>query len=425
MKENNFVWKILGAAGVAAVLVYFGTVLAGYLLNPLTTAVAYPYQSDEAITVSGYLVRREEVLPSYDGLLFISREEGERVSAGGSVGVVYHSQEALEQARQLQQLRLQLEQLEYAQSVASGSQEALQLDSSIAQELVALKSAMASERYSAAEDAAAALETYVLKREYTYSGEGDVEEQLAGLADQIRALSASTRQSSTAVTVQEGGYYSALVDGYESVLTPDMLEELTPGQLRSVSPDASRTSNAGKIIYGNQWHYVALLSEADAGQLWEGAEVSLRFVSGLEKDVPMTVERISTAENGQRLVVLSADRYLSVTTLLRDQSAQIILQSYSGIRVPKTAVRVLDVTRENEAGEEEAVSLTGVYCRVGAAARFKPVDILYQGEDYYLVSPAPDRMGSLSETGRELRTLRNGDEVVVTAKDLYDGKVIG
>ncbi len=425
MKENNFVWKILGAAGVAAVLVYFGTVLAGYLLNPLTTAVAYPYQSDETITVSGYLVRREEVLPSYDGLLFISREEGERVSAGGSVGVVYHSQEALEQARQLQQLRLQLEQLEYAQSVASGSQEALQLDSSIAQELVALKSAMASERYSAAEDAAAALETYVLKREYTYSGEGDVEEQLAGLADQIRALSASTRQSSTAVTVQEGGYYSALVDGYESVLTPDMLEELTPGQLRSVSPDASRTSNAGKIIYGNQWHYVALLSEADAGQLWEGAEVSLRFVSGLEKDVPMTVERISTAENGQQLVVLSADRYLSVTTLLRDQSAQIILQSYSGIRVPKTAVRVLDVTRENEAGEEEAVSLTGVYCRVGAAARFKPVDILYQGEDYYLVSPAPDRMGSLSETGRELRTLRNGDEVVVTAKDLYDGKVIG
>ena len=265
----------------------------------------------------------------------------------------------------------------------------------------------------------------MLKREYTYSGEGDVEEQLAGLADQIRALSASTRQSSTAVTVQEGGYYSALVDGYESVLTPDMLEELTPGQLRSVSPDASRTSNAGKIIYGNQWYYVALLSEADAGQLWEGAEVSLRFVSGLEKDVPMTVERISTAENGQQLVVLSADRYLSVTTLLRDQSAQIILQSYSGIRVPKTAVRVLDVTRENEAGEEEAVSLTGVYCRVGAAARFKPVDILYQGEDYYLVSPAPDRMGSLSETGRELRTLRNGDEVVVTAKDLYDGKVIG
>ena len=274
-------------------------------------------------------------------------------------------------------------------------------------------------------DAAAALETYVLKREYTYSGEGDVEEQLAGLADQIRTLSASTRQSSTAVTVQEGGYYSALVDGYESVLTPDMLEELSPGQLRSVSPDSSRTSNAGKIIYGNQWHYVALLSEADAGQLWEGAEVSLRFVSGLEKDVPMTVERISTAENGQRLVVLSADRYLSVTTLLRDQSAQIILQSYSGIRVPKTAVRVLDVTRENEAGEEEAVSLTGVYCRVGAAARFKPVDILYQGEDYYLVSPAPDRMGSLSETGRELRTLRNGDEVVVTAKDRYDGKVIG
>ena len=64
MKESNFVWKILGVAGVAAVLVYFGAVLSGYLLDPLTTTVAYPYQSDETITVSGYLVREEEDLPS-------------------------------------------------------------------------------------------------------------------------------------------------------------------------------------------------------------------------------------------------------------------------------------------------------------------------------------------------------------------------
>ncbi len=425
MKESNFVWKILGVAGVAAVLVYFGAVLSGYLLDPLTTTVAYPYQSDETITVSGYLVREEEVLPSYDGLLYISRDEGERVSAGGSVAVVYHSEEALADAQELKQLRQQLEQLEYAQSVASGSQEVLQLDSSISEEIFALKSAMETGRYTAAEDAAETLETYILKREYTYSGESDVESQLESLSSQIRTLSATARQGSTSVTVSQGGYYSSLVDGYEAVLTPDMLEELTPSQLKAIAPDASLTSNVGKIIYGSRWYYVAVLSEQDAAQLWEGEEVSLRFVSGLEQDVPMTVDRISTAENGQQLVVLSADRYISVTTLLRDQSAQIILSSYSGIRVPKTAVRVWDTTMENEEGEEESVSLTGVYCRVGTMARFKPVEILYQGEDYYLVQAAPDQMGSLSETGRELRTLRSGDEIIVTAKELYDGKVIG
>ena len=80
---------------------------------------------------------------------------------------------------------------------------------------------------------------------------------------------------------------------------------------------------------------------------------------------------------------------------------------------------------ENQEGEEVTLSLTGVYCRVGISARFKPVEAIYAGEDYYLVTPTPNAMGSLSETWQEIRTLRMGDEVIVTAKDLYDGKVLG
>ena len=99
MKQNNFVWKILAIAGIAGVLVYFAASIAGYLLDPLTTAVAYNYRSDQGITVSGYLIRDEEVLADNSGLVYVTREEGEKVSQGGDVAVVYHSQEALEQAR--------------------------------------------------------------------------------------------------------------------------------------------------------------------------------------------------------------------------------------------------------------------------------------------------------------------------------------
>ena len=49
-----------------------------------------------------------------------------------------------------------------------------------------------------------------------------------------------------------------------------------------------------------------------------------------------------------------------------------------------------------------------------------------KGEDYYLVEADPTAMGEgMSEKQTELYTLRAGDEVVVTAKDLYNGKVIG
>ena len=425
MNKTNFVWRTLGIAGMAAVFLYFIGSIASYLLDPLTTAVAYTYRSEDSVTVSGYLVREEGVLADNPGLVYITREEGERVSKGRSVAVVYHSQEALDQAEELEDLRIQLEQLEYAQSVASGSQEVLKLDSSIMDGIYAIRRNMTEEQYTDAEKEAASLRTLILKRDYTYSGEGDIEGQIESLTAQIRSLSSAAQSGSSAVTVSRGGYYSSLVDGYETVLTPASLESLTPSLLRSIQPDSTLTSSVGKMIYGNTWYYVTAMDTADAALLEEGDSVSLRFVSGLKQDVPMTVERVSADEHGQTLVVLAADQYISITTLLRDQNAQIILTSYEGIRVPQESLRVWKRTVENEDGTETTESLVGVYCRIGIEAWFKPVTVLYQGEDYYLVAADPTAMGDgMSEKQTELYTLRAGDEVVVTAKDLYNGTVI-
>ena len=426
MNKTNFVWRTLGIAGMAAVLLYFIGSIAGYLLDPLTTAVAYTYRSEDSITVSGYLVRDEGVLADNDGLVYITREEGERVSKGRSVAVVYHSQEALQQAEELEDLRIQLEQLEYAQSVASGSQEVLKLDSSIMDGIYAIRQSMTDERYTDAEKEAASLRTLILKRDYTYSGEGDIEGQIEALTSQIRSLSSAAQSGSSAITVSRGGYYSSLVDGYETVLTPQSLESMTPSLLRSIQPDATLTSSVGKMIYGNTWYYVTAIPTNTAALLSQGDSVSLRFVSGLEQDVPMTVDRVGKDEYGQTIVVLRADQYISITTLLRDQNAQIILKSYDGIRVPQESLRVWKRTVEQEDGTETTESLVGVYCRIGVEAWFKPVNVIYQGEDYYLVEADPTAMGEgMSEKQTELYTLRAGDEVVVTAKDLYNGKVIG
>ena len=114
-----------------------------------------------------------------------------------------------------------------------------------------------------------------------------------------------------------------------------------------------------------------------------------------------------------------------MTTLLRHQNAQIIFDSYAGIRVPKDALRVVTETIEDGSGGEITQRMTGVYCRIGLAAQFKPVSVVYQGEDYYLVEADPTILGQMTEKQLQIRTLRSGDDVIVTAHDLYDGKVIG
>ena len=130
----------------------------------------------------------------------------------------------------------------------------------------------------------------------------------------------------------------------------------------------------------------------------------------------MTVERIGDPADGQVVVVFSADKFLSDTTLLRRQTVELIFDSTTGVRVPKEALRVEQQTvTDEETGEESQVSVTGVYALVGEQAEFKPVTILAQGDNFAVVeaTDATDRKG-----------LRAGDIVIVAAENLYDGKVI-
>ena len=70
---------------------------------------------------------------------------------------------------------------------------------------------------------------------------------------------------------------------------------------------------------------------------------------------------------------------------------------------------------KDQDGNEKETQVTGLYCVVGMTIRFKPVTVVYNGDGYALVKAA-----SQSETTR----LRSGDQVVVSANNLYDGKII-
>ena len=156
---------------------------------------------------------------------------------------------------------------------------------------------------------------------------------------QIQSLKAQLQRSAKPVTVAASGLFSAVVDGYETTLTPAMLDTLTPSQLSAVTADSSQTSNVGKLVLGDTWYYAANMSEEAAAAYKVGHTVTLRFVKELNRDLTMTVQRVSDSENGQKLVVFSSDEYLPEVTLLRRSSASLIHDSYSGIRVPTEALR--------------------------------------------------------------------------------------
>ena len=150
MKSSTLATRLLFAAILLAALVYFGLSLTAYLMDPYKTTVAYNYISDNAVAVSGYVVREEEALSGSGELVYSSRSEGERVSAGGTAAIIYQSPQALEDANTLRSLEEQLEQLTYAQFLASGAQANARLDDEVTAALLTFRGAVANGSLSAA-----------------------------------------------------------------------------------------------------------------------------------------------------------------------------------------------------------------------------------------------------------------------------------
>lgn len=404
MKASTPIFKILSAALLAAVVIYFAVQGYQYFSDPINTTLVYLSVEEETVDVNGYLIRDEETFRSDAGTLSHSLSEGERVGRNQTMAVAYPDSGALNRVEQLNALQLQLEQLSFSLVSYLDPDAALKLDSSITSDLLSLRRMVASGEYSRAEEEVASLKGAILKRDYTSASQEEIEAAIKDTETQISQL--ENALNGTAITAPEGGIYSAACDGYESVLTPELLDELIPSTLDGVKPvESDSAANVGKLIYGDTWYYAANITDAQAEQLGGRSSVTLRLAKGLDEDMTMKVVSISRSENGKRTLLLSSDKYIARTTQLRHQMGTLVLRTYEGLRMPSNALRV----------SEDGV--TGVYCLLGVRAKFKPVQVVFQGDGYMLVKAVAD--------DSESSMLRRGDQVIVTAAELYDGKVVG
>lgn len=426
MKQGQILNRIVMLLLTAAIAVYVGVSAVRSLSDPLTTAISYAYTVDDVVEATGYLARTETVLPRQSLIADVLPAEGEKVAKGEVVAYLYQDAAAMERRSQIRALALQVEQLEYTVSKAGDERDNARLTEEILDGIVALRAAVERRELTDLAGDALDLKSLVYKRDNAYNG-GDVtavEAEISSLNQQIQALQAAAQADTTVITTEEPGIFSGVVDGYESLLTPQRLDSLTPSSLQAIAAAAKADEGAvGKLITDTRWYFVCTLPEDEARRLVKGESVTVRFSRDWSGEVSMDIERLSEPENGQVLVVLSSRRYLSDTTLLRRQTVELVFDSRTGIRVPKEAVRVETRTAvDKETGAESTWQETGVYAMVGAQAEFKPVTILTEGEDFFLVEPAPfSNPENLYETKKALRA---GDEIVVRAEDLYDGKVL-
>ena len=393
MKQGKLINRIMMLVLLAAVVVYLAASAWRSFRDPYTFVMSYAYTVDDSLEATGFLVREETVLSGGGGTVELLPEEGEKVARGETVALLYQSGEGLERRQELESLTLEREQLEYALERAQTGGDASQLSQQVLDAIADLHASVAAGDLTRLEEEAQKLKSLVYKREYTFSegeGEGDASAAIQASLDeveaQISALTAQAAQDTTAVTAGQSGVFSGQTDGFEST-------------------DAT-------------WYFVFAAGSEEAQRLHQGSSVTVRFSRDWSGEVDMTVERVGEPEeDGQCAVVLSTDRYLSETTLLRRQTVELVFDSREGIRVPTESIRVVEQTvTDPETEEESQVLTTGVFVLVGQQAEFKPVTVVEQMEEFALVVPADGVSDS--------EALRAGDQIILSSVELTDGAVI-
>ena len=423
MKTSNFTTRIAVLALFFGVLIYFGFYAYHSYTGGLTTVLAYTDSVNVGLEATGLLVREEQVLtlPGSSSTVELSPAEGERVAEGDVVATLYTSALGLETKQSIRTLEAELEQLRYALRSSASAADSTKVESDLLAAIAGLHASASAGDLTGLESDALQLRTLVFRRDYTYGDTAATQELQALIqtrTEQLDRLRASLGAASTVLCAPRAGVFSGLADGYEQLITPAMLEHITPSVLDGIMRQggAPPADAVGALVTSSTWYFTAGVPAEEAARLRTGHSYVVVFSWDYSGEIVMKLERISDEEDGRVALVFSCRTHLADVTLLRSQTVDIVTEQITGIRIPRSVLRAIPQTRKNqETGEDETVTVTGVYKVVSQQAEFTPVNVLYQGEDFFLVEPVDPDAGS---------RLRPGDELIVYTAGIFDGKVV-
>ncbi len=395
MRNSNLTLKLACYLIVAALLVWLGIYAYQAMNDPYRTVPVAGISLRDSVLVRGIVAREEQVLYSVYSSVRVKLSEGTRIYAGGPVAEAYDSEEALLRAVRLAELRAEAEEL--TALLGAGSAETTQqADSEIQSGIRRLRRSVYEGNFGDAETVSQALQTQVFA---AFSKPSEMQKRLREISEEIQSLEKGPAARSDDITAPVSGLYSGTVDGWEE-LGYEQLKQIGPEELRSLLREerSAPAWSLGKLVSGSKWYFAALVDGEDAGRISGRKSLPVRFGRYYGEQLTMQVEWLSPEENGQRALLLSCDEHMSDVLSMRYQDAELVLSEEAGLRIPRKGLHVDDQGRPC------------VYVQTALVVEKKLVEVKKDFGDYYMVAS---------------ETLRAGDQVIVSAKNLYVGKVVG
>ena len=369
---------------------------------------------DDSLYVRGIAIRNEipVTVSGTPTSVDYKVSNGDRVSIGDTVAVYSNGSVSAADRLAVENIDRQIALLDECLS-ATSQYDLKTLDARTKDAVSAYLNASENGSLSASKESGTNVLSYLIKRDIKANGDKDYYRQIrTNCIESRNLLLQSDNAKQSAVYASRAGFFSSAYDGYEGLTLDDLRDEeskITPETLRNAiatTPAARPENYIGKLQHFSFWNYVCTVPEAYTEHFTKGSTWTIRFTTATHgvKNVSMNVVSVSNSMDGEVAVTFECAFFDEGLYSLRICDAQIILRSYSGFRVRKDAIRVLN-------GE------SGVYVLSGAKLVFKPIKILFMNDDssFAVVLPAVEK---------STRTLIVNDAVVIGGKDIEDGKVV-
>ena len=401
LDKTTVIKRIIMTLLTVLVIMYVISVICRASFTQVNTIIAKETIAYNAVTCDCFVIHEETLVTANGGgIISYMVEDGEKVSVNEPIAGVFDSVASAGTKQESERLQKQIQQLTQLQANAETlTKTPSELDKEVGNALIRANI----ERHNGNLSAAALIADdilYTINERQLVTGKslhyGSKISELELKNSQL-TLEMSKGKKSKEIRSPSTGYFVSSADGYENAFAIDQLDKIMPENMAE-----------GAI------------------QKKEVADMDVPMVSSdkLEVELYSVNQKHKSAD---AVVILRGTFMNAEMASLRKGKFSIILRTYQGIAVPKTAVHEQTLTREvtDDKGNTttESKVCAGVFIKFGNEVAFREILPIFSGEDYVISSLSPDDQQDvfLQNPG----ALQVYDEIIVEGANLYAGKIIG
>ncbi|NMA80305.1 MAG: hypothetical protein GX967_06630 [Clostridiales bacterium] len=400
---NSLTVKIIGFFLSIFIIINVASQIYHSTYVPYEFEVAIPYTLSDSIEFKAAFIREEiPILYSGKGVISYPYDDGSRIGTDGVVANVYKNDEDVLKSQIVRQNNEEIDRLE--KSHDKGTTDVTQLDTVsklIDERYIKLMRELETGNLDGASKEKKELLILLNTMNIITGKNSDYNDRITALKSDTKKLLNQIEKDPVPITTDKAGHFVSFCDGYEHLnekkakkLTIDELNDIINNTGGSIDDDA-----IGKIVTDYEFLLIGAIKTTNDQAFLIGKELEMQ-IDSVENPTKVIVQDIKKIDEDNSIIMLQIDTVRKEFLKNRIANCELFLDTYTGIRIPKEAIRFY---------EEEK----GVFVRIGNNMVFKPIDPIYEGENYVICA----------RTG-EKDSVFDYDELIIEGKDLYDKKPI-